>query len=470
VVGSTVQAGGGIDTKRRWLLWCVSLTQFMVLLDAGVVNLTLPAIQHDVAGKALAAQWVLNGYLVAFGGLMAFGGHAADRWGRRRCFLGGTALFVAASAACGVADSAAMLIGARVLQGVAAAMVTPAALSLLTTTFPAGTERNRAMGVWATLAALGGISGVCVGGVVADALSWRWIFLLNVPVGALAAIGFAVGTRGIPAPPSRRKVPLGSTLAAVATMTLLIWALAGITAPTRAVLETVLMVCGAAAFAVAFVTLERRAADRLVPARLWATPTFVMASVGRMLSSATQATIFLLGSYFLQRACGISMLTAGLLLLPVGLAAIATSRLVSTLVERHGPVAVYLGGAACATTGMVMFGLTALSAGPIPLAVAGMTVAGAAMPACGIAQTVIGMHHVPTAEHGTASGVLNSAFQFGAGLGVAMASAITLHAIGTAAATPGRWATAVGIGALVAVAFPALDAVNAAVSRGRGRA
>jgi MFS family permease len=466
VVGLTTQTG--IGTRRRWLLWSVSLTQFMVLLDASVVNLALPAIQRDVASKALAAQWVLNGYLVAFGGLMAFGGHAADRWGRRLCFISGTALFVAASVACGLANSAGMLIGARALQGAAAAILAPAALSLLTTTFPAGRERNRAMGVWATLAALGGIGGVCLGGVIADALSWRWIFLINVPVGVLAVIGIAVGTRGSSAKPSfNPRVPLRSTLTAVATMTLLIWGLAGVTAATRAVLETVVMFGGAAGFAVAFVVLERRAADRLVPATLWATPTFVTACVGRVLSSATQATIFLLGSYFLQRASGISMLMAGLLLLPVGLAAIATSRLASALIDRHGPVAVYLGGTVCATAGMAVFGTAALSSGSVPLAVAGMTVVGAAMPAFGIAQTVIGIHDVPPTEHGAASGVLNSAFQFGAGLGVATASAITLHAIGNAAGTPGQWATAVGIGALIAVAFPALDAVNAAVCRAR---
>src|SRR3954464_9224809 len=188
------------DSRSRWLALAVlAVAQFMVVLDVTIVNVALPAIQTDLGFSADGLQWVVNAYTLAFGGLLLLGGRAADMLGRRRLFLIGLGLFGAASLAGGFAGSSSMLIAVRAIQGVGAALLSPAALALLTVTFPAGRERNIALGIWGALAGIGGTLGVVAGGVLVDSAGWEWIFFVNVPVaiaGIIAAADFVPGGRG----------------------------------------------------------------------------------------------------------------------------------------------------------------------------------------------------------------------------------------------------------------------------------
>ena len=177
------------DSRAKWLALAVlAIAQFMVVLDVTIVNVALPAIQTDLGFSAEGLQWVVNGYTLTFGGLLLLGGRMSDILGRRRLFLIGLGLFTAASLAGGFAASETTLIAARAIQGIGAALLSPAALALLTVTFPAGRERNIALGVWGALAGIGGTLGVVAGGVLVDSLGWEWIFFVNVPVAAVAML------------------------------------------------------------------------------------------------------------------------------------------------------------------------------------------------------------------------------------------------------------------------------------------
>src|SRR5919112_482270 len=176
------------ETNRWIVLVLVCLAQFMVILDATIVNVALPSIQRDLQFSAADLQWVINSYTLTFGGFLLLGGRAADIVGRRRLFVGGTVLFTVASLVNGLANSSEMLIFARGVQGIGAALVSPAALSIITTTFAEGADRQKALGVWSAIAAGGGAFGLLLGGILTDQLSWEWIFFVNVPVGIAAAV------------------------------------------------------------------------------------------------------------------------------------------------------------------------------------------------------------------------------------------------------------------------------------------
>src|SRR5215475_6841706 len=185
----TMTVHGVNDSSNKWLaLVVLALAQFMVVLDVTIVNVAMPSIQTALGFSADGLQWVVNAYTLLFGGLLLLGGRVSDLLGRRRVFLAGLALFAAASLAGGFAGSAGVLIAMRAIQGIGAALLSPAALALLTVTFPAGRERNIALGVWGALAGIGGTLGVVAGGVLVDSLGWEWIFFVNVPVAALAIV------------------------------------------------------------------------------------------------------------------------------------------------------------------------------------------------------------------------------------------------------------------------------------------
>src|SRR6478752_4393005 len=195
VAGTPGQAVRQLEASANAVLAVVAVAQFMVVLDASVVNVALPSIQRDVGFSEQSLSWVLNAYTLMFGGFLLLGGRAADRLGRRRLFMAGIALFAGASLACGLSQSEATLLIARGAQGLGGAMVSPAALSIILTTFAEGTERNRALGVWGAIAGAGGAVGLLLGGVLVQTLSWRWVFFINVPIGAIV---FALAPRILP--------------------------------------------------------------------------------------------------------------------------------------------------------------------------------------------------------------------------------------------------------------------------------
>ncbi|MFD5451416.1 MFS transporter [Streptomyces sp. NPDC127100] len=455
---------------RRWrLLVFVALAQFMVLLDTTVVNLALPAIQTDLAASATATEWFLTGYILCFGGLMLLGGRTADRWGRRRTFLLGAALFTAASLLCALADGAGLLIAARALQGCGAAFLSPAAMSLVTTTFPHGRERTTALAVWAALAGLGGTLGVVAGGLITDTLSWRWIFYINLPFGLAAVTGVLLLTSGRrePATPGSRPDALGA-LTVTTGLAALVYALVNIQDhgwdSTAYVIAPAL---AAAALLTTFTVVELRAADPLMPMRMFATRSLTTAAVGRVLTSAVQAAVLFLSSYYLQRTLGYSTLKSGFAFLPLGVAAIAVTAPATRVMHRLGPRPVYLAGAAGSVLGLLLLTAAPQHGHYLPHILPALLVLGVAMQCCGIPVNVHGVSDIPEHQQGIASGVLVSAFQIGASLGLATVATSALSRTtaqlsqGTAPAA--AWLDGLHLGFWITTGIAVLNLINAAL-------
>lgn len=456
--------------RRRRLLAFVALAQFMVLLDTTAVNLALPQIRADLGMGVSGSQWVLTGYVLCFGGLMLLGGRLADRWGRQATFLTGALVFVAASVACGLAPGTGALIAARAVQGCGAALLSPAAMSIVTTSFPAGRERTTALGIWAALAGLGGTLGVILGGLITDRLDWRWVFYINLPVCAVAAAGvwrLMAGGR-----PARTTVGDGrpdvlGALTATLGVTLLVYAIVGIEA--EGVTSGRVMVPGAASvlLLVAFVLVERRAADPLVPPGLFATRSLSAAGSGRVLASGVQAAVLFLLSFYVQGCLGYSTLEAGFAFLPLGLAAVLVTAPVTRLMRNVGPRRIYLAGAVATTAGLGW--LTRLPQDGMYASdlLPALVLLGAALQCCTIPVNVHGVSEVPERQQGIASGLLTACFQVGASLGLA---SVATGAAGraedrvTQGATPAAaWLDGLRLGFWIAVGFAVLNVLNALI-------
>src|SRR3954470_462272 len=252
--------------ERRWLaLILLTVTQFMVVLDVAIVNVALPSIQQQLDFSVEQLQWVTSAYALTFGGFLLLGGRVADLLGRRRVFIAGMALFGAASLAAGLAPSDTALIGARALQGLGAAIISPAALSILTTTFQEGAERNKALGIWGAVSGMGGAAGVLAGGVLTDSLSWEWIFLVNVPIG-IAAVALAPALlRESRVVGVSRNFDLAGALTVTSGLVLLVFGLVKTTDYGWTSGRTLGALAGSALLLGAFVAIEARSKAPLVP-------------------------------------------------------------------------------------------------------------------------------------------------------------------------------------------------------------
>src|SRR6478736_6300219 len=405
------------DSRSKWLALAVlALAQFMVVLDVTIVNVALPAIQTDLGFSAEGLQWVVNGYTLTFGGLLLLGGRMSDILGRRRVFLIGLGLFAAASLAGGFATSGEMLVAVRAIQGIGAALLSPAALALLTVTFAAGRERNVALGVWGALAGIGGTLGVVAGGVLVDSLGWEWIFFVNVPVAVvsiLAAPAFITESR-------RPQVEGASFDVAGAVLgTAGLFALVGAVIRTSAVgwgSPQVLGLFGA------FVLVEARANDPLVPLRLFRVRGLAISAIALALNGGAFLGMFFLTALYLQQVHGDSALQAGVHFLPMGAAAILSAIAGAQLVTRYGTRAAYLGGSAVGAVGLLLLSQAGVDAtfsgGLLP----GLIVFGLGLPLVGVANQIAAVAEVPHHDAGAASGVITAAFQIGGALGLALIS------------------------------------------------
>ncbi len=409
--------------QSRWLaLLVLALAQFMVVLDVTIVNVALPSIQGALGFSAAGLQWVVNAYTLAFGGLLLLGGRVSDLVGRRRVFLAGMGLFAAASLAGGLAPSAGVLIAARAVQGVGAALLSPAALALVTVTFPAGRERNLALGIWGALAGIGGTLGVVAGGALVDSLGWEWIFFVNLPV---AAIAFAAAPLVVHE--SRREAPgagFDFTGATLGTAGLLALVLAVIrTGPAGWGSAEVLGLFGAAAILLAaFVRVEARTPDPLVPLRLFRSRALSASTVALTLNGAAFLGMFFLTALFLQEVHRDSALQAGLHFVPMGIAAIASATIGAQLVTRFGTRVAFLAGAAVGLAGLLLLTRVGAHAGYVTDLLPGLVVFGLGLPLVGVSNQIAAVADVPAEDVGAASGIITTAFQIGGALGLAIAS------------------------------------------------
>jgi EmrB/QacA subfamily drug resistance transporter len=451
---------------RRWrLLAFVSLAQFMVLLDTTVVALALPPIEQDLDSGAASIEWVVNAYVLCFGGLMLVGGRIADQWGRRRTLVAGVVVFTLASLACGLATGTTELIIARAAQGVGAALLSPTALSMVTTTFAEGRERNTALGVWAALSGLGGTLGVVFGGVVTDFLSWRWIFLVNIPVGIAVVAGvLLLAPAGRPKTRSGR-VDVPGALLITAGLTLLV--LATVNISTYGWLDPLVLVPFVVSILLltGFVLFERRTSSPLVPIHLFSTRSMLGASSGRVLTAGVQAAVLFLGSFYLQRTLDYSTLEAGLAFLPLGVVAVLVTILIPRLMQNLGPQPVYLVGSVGSLGALAWLAWFPSPDSYLAYVLPALLLLGISMQLCTVPVNVVGVSEVPSELHGVASAALTASFQIGTSLGVAVVASPALAratrelAAGTPAAD--AWGAGLRLGFAAATVVAALNVINA---------
>jgi EmrB/QacA subfamily drug resistance transporter len=333
--------------------------QFMLILDVTVVNVALPSIQPDLGFAFGDLQWVVTAYTLAFGGLLLLGGRAADLLGRRRVFLAGLGVFTVASLASALAPSPEALIASRALQGVGAAMLSPAALSLITAIFPEGPERHRALAAWAAVAASGGAVGVLVGGALTEAFGWESIFLINVPVGIVVALAALRVLPSVP-PTAGGRIDVAGGLIATASLMALIYGLVDSDSAGWGSLQTMGLLALAAAGIVAFVSVEARVKDPLVALSVFRSRPTITALVLLILGMGALFSGFFFSSLYLQEVLGHSALRTGLEFLPVAIAIAAAAHGGGHLVARFGAKPVIATGLALGAGGALL--LSGLSA------------------------------------------------------------------------------------------------------------
>ena len=397
---------------------CVA--QFVVVLDVTIVTTALPAIRQALGFTDAQLQWVFTAYALVFGGLLIFGGRVADVAGRRRTFFAGLGLFAVASAGCALAWSPATLVGARVLQGAGAALLSPAALALLTTVTEAGKSRRRAVGWWTAVAATGGASGWVLGGLISEYVGWRWVFAVNVPI---TIITFAVAMRTLPAdrPTSKSRLDVAGALTATLGLGLLVY---GLTSAGEHGLDRLLSwlpaILAAAVLFVIFVRHEGRTTDPLLPLGLLRSRSVVGANLTAVAITATTSPAMYLAVLYVQEVLGVPAGRASLLFPAVNLGVIVGSLQGPWQLGRLGArwtLITGFGGIALGTTLLLLLPEGGL---PVIQLLAAFALMGAGLGAASVASTETGTTAADPAYRGVASGVLNSAAQVGTAVGVAL--------------------------------------------------
>jgi len=396
---------------------CVA--QFVVVLDVTIVAIALPAMQADLGMSTTALGWVITAYTLVFGGCLLAAGRLADRVGRRRAFVAGLLLFAAASMACGAAPTGPALLGARAVQGIGAAVVSPAALALVTTARPHGRARARALGWWTAAAAGGGASGWVLGGLLSGLLDWRWVFLVNVPVCLAAA---ALARRSLSE--WRDPAPTRPDLAGAALVTtglaalLLALTLAETTGPLDA--RTLGAAAAAVVLLVALVHVEGRTRDPLLHRDLLLRPGFTGPNAVAMVITATTSPAAFLCTLHVQHVLGLPPEAAGLLFPPLNLAVVAGSLVGPTVAARVGERPAMSGGLLAVAAGALALHAIAPDAPALPSLLGGLVLMGAGLGVASVASTARGTAAVGAADQGLASGVLATTAQLGTAFGLAV--------------------------------------------------
>jgi EmrB/QacA subfamily drug resistance transporter len=420
--------------RRKWLaLALLSAVQFMVVLDIAIVNVALPSIKDDLGFSQENLQWVISAYALVFGGFLLLGGRAADVLGRRRIFLAGIIVFTLASLFAGLAWSEASLIGARALQGLGAAIISPAALSILSTTFAEGRERNIALGVWGAVGGFGAAAGVLLGGILTDALSWEWIFFVNVPVGAAAFLltPFLL-TESRDARVRTFDVP-GAVLV-TGGLSSLVYAITQAGQEGWLAGRTLGFFAAALVLLAGFVSWELRHPEPLMRLGILRIRTVSGANVAGFILGTALFSMFLMLTLYMQQVLGYSAMKTGVAYLAVAGTAIVWSAVAAQLVTRIGVKPVLVAGMTFLTAGLVYF--TQVSVGGSYL---GDLLPGFLLIAVGIGFSFVpisiaALAGVEASEAGLASGLINTSQQIGGALGIAALSTIATSRTGDAVA------------------------------------
>jgi EmrB/QacA subfamily drug resistance transporter len=410
--------------QRKWLaLALLSVVQFMVVLDIAIVNVALPSIQVDLGFSQENLQWVISAYALVFGGFLLLGGRAADLLGRRRIFLLGVVVFTLSSLLAGLAWSEASLIAARALQGLGAAIITPAALSILSTTFAEGRDRNIALGVWGAVGGFGAAAGVLLGGILTDALSWEWIFFVNIPVGVAAfALAPVLLTESRDARVKRFDVP-GAVLV-TAGLSLLVYAITEAAREGWLAGQTIAFFATSVALLAAFVGWELRHPEPLVRFGILRTKTVAGANVAGFILGTALFSMFLMLTLYMQQVLGYSAMKTGVAYLAVAGTAILWSAVAAQLVTRIGVKPVLTVGMTMLTGGLVYFTQVSVGGSYLGDLLPGFLLIGVGIGFSFVPISIAALAGVQPAEAGLASGLINTSQQIGGALGIAALSTI----------------------------------------------
>src|SRR5256884_145490 len=419
------EAAVGAKDRRRWLALAVIVTaQFMVVLDVEIVNVALPSIRPDLNFSQGSLQLVFTAYAIMFGGVLLLGGRLADLLGRRRLFMIGLALFTVSSLLDGLAWSEASLIGFRALQGLGAALLSPAALSILTTTFREGRERNLALGIWGAASGSGGAAGVLLGGALTSALSWSWIFFINVPVGVLVLVISPLLLKESRADLDHRHFDTAGAASITGGLMLLVYALTRASQHGWATAETIGLLAASAALVVAFVVIEMRSPAPLLPLRIFRLRTLTASNITALLMGAAVFSQFFLLTLYMQQVLHYSALKTGVAYVGLTVTTIALSAVAQGLVTRFGVRRVLPVGLALSTVALVLFAQLPVDGHYFWDLFPGFIISGLGLAFVFIPMSIGALTGVRPADAGIASGLINTSQQIGGAVGVAAATTI----------------------------------------------
>ena len=426
--------------RRKWLaLALLSAVQFMVVLDIAIVNVALPSIKTDLGFSQENLQWVISAYALFFGGFLLLGGRAADLLGRRRLFLAGIVLFTLSSLLAGLAWSEGSLIAARSFQGLGAAVISPAALSILSTTFTEGRERNIALGVWGAVGGFGAAAGVLLGGVLTETLSWSWIFFVNVPVG-VAAFFLAPRLLDESRDTSVKSFDALGAVLVTGGLVSLVYAITQSGTYGWGSGRTIGVIAAAVALLAAFGWWERRHAEPLMRFGILRTKTVAGANVGGLILGTATFSLFLMLTLYMQQVLGYSPMKTGVAYLAVAGSAILWSGVAAQLVNRIGVKPVLVTGMVALTSGLVYFTQVSVHGTYLSDLLPGFLLVGVGLGFSFVPISIAALAGVRPAEAGLASGLFNTTQQIGGALGIAVLSTIatsrTSHALADGTALP----------------------------------
>lgn len=411
-------------STHRWLaLGVLALAQFLVVLDASIVNIALPVLGTQLGLGTASLAWVITAYVLPFGSLLLLGGRLADRFGHRRLFLIGAAGFVAASALAGSSVSGGMLLGARALQGTSAALLAPAALALLTQLFPTPTDRARALGVWGAVAGIGSVAGVLLGGVLTATLGWQWVFFVNVPVGAIVVVVIPLLVSRDPRA-TKQRLDLPGAVTITGALVALVGALSAVEqtggfGPVPLALTVLALGLGAV-----FVVIERRTAHPLVPAGIFHNRNLSVGNGVVLLVGGAVVALFFALSVYLQAVLGYDALQAGLSQLPLAGILVVTAGGVPALITRVGARPTLIGALLVLTAGIGWLALAPADAGFLADLLGPTLLIGAGIGGALITATQLAVDGVDEGESGLAGGLVNTSQQIGGALGLTILAAL----------------------------------------------
>jgi EmrB/QacA subfamily drug resistance transporter len=414
-----------LDNRKRWFALAVIVAaQFMVVLDVAIVNVALPSIKTDLHFSQESLQWVITAYAILFGGALLLGGRLADLLGRRRLFVIGLVLFTVSSLLDGLAWSETSLIAFRALQGLGAALLSPAALSILTTTFEEGRERNIALGIWGAASGSGGAAGVLLGGALTSAFSWSWIFFINVPAGVivLALVPFLL--RESRADLFHRHFDAAGAVSITGGLMLLVYAMTRAAQHGWVTAETIGLLAAAVALVAAFVVIELRSKAPLLPMRIFRLRTLTAANVSGLLLAGAVFSQFFLLTLYMQQVLHYSALKTGVAYIALTVSIVAFSGIAQALATRIGIRPVLTAGLLLSAGGLVLYAQLPVDGRYFWDMFPAFLLSGIGLALAFVPMSIGALTRVPQSDAGVASGLINTSQQVGGAIGVAAATTI----------------------------------------------